>query len=177
MPLTLEVVGQKAAKMGSAARKVFQAGGSIGRLRDNEWVLPDEYISGHHAKILFANGNYSIEDTSTNGVFINSPQNRLTRGQPYTLRNGDTVYIDDYEVRVSISAEPIMAASSAARAPLIPEDPFFSDAPGCSRSRSGSKRGGPRGPVADVPALPPACFAAAPYTAAFRRAEQSIDSG
>jgi type VI secretion system protein len=129
MPLTLEVVGPKAAKMAGAARKTFQAGGTIGRLRDNEWVLPDEYISGHHAKILFANGNYMIEDTSTNGVFINSPQNRLTRGQPYTLRHGDTVYIDDYEVRVTLGADPAAAQYGAPKA-QIPEDPFFGDAAG-----------------------------------------------
>src|ERR1700689_1622029 len=132
MPLTLEVVGPKAAKMGGITRKVFQAGGTIGRLRDNEWVLPDEYISGHHAEILFANGSYAIKDTSTNGVFVNSPQNRLTRGQPYTLRHGDTVYIDDYEVRVTLAPDPALApyASSgvSSRAPLIPEDPFGIDA-------------------------------------------------
>ena len=104
MPLTLEIVGQKAAQMGGAVRKVFRAGGTIGRLRDNDWVLPDDYISGHHAKITFVNGAYQIEDTSTNGVFINSPQSRMTRGQAYTLRNGDTVYLDDYEVRVTLSA-------------------------------------------------------------------------
>jgi type VI secretion system FHA domain protein len=128
MPLTLEVVGQKAGKMGAGARKVFQGAGTIGRLRDNDWVLPDEYISGHHAKILFANGSFQIEDTSTNGVFINSPQNRMTRGKPYTLRNGDTVYIDDYEVRVTLSAEPAAAAPyAAAKAPIIPSDPFAPD--------------------------------------------------
>jgi type VI secretion system FHA domain protein len=125
MPLTLEVVGQKAGKMGAGARKVFQGAGTIGRLRDNDWVLPDEYISGHHARILFANGSYQIEDTSTNGVFINSPQNRMTRGKPYTLRNGDTVYIDDYEVRVTLGAESAAAGPyAAAKAPIIPADPF-----------------------------------------------------
>jgi type VI secretion system FHA domain protein len=132
MPLTLEVVGPKAAKMGAGARKVFQGPATIGRLRDNDWVFPDEYISGHHAKILFANGSFLIEDTSTNGVFVNSPQNRLTRGQPYTLRHGDTVYIDDYEVRVTLASDPVLApyASSgvSSGAPLIPEDPFGIDA-------------------------------------------------
>ncbi len=130
MPLTLEVVGQKASQMGGATRKVFQAGGTIGRLRDNDWVLPDDYISGHHAKIIFANGVFLIEDTSTNGVFINSPQNRLSKGQPHALRHGDTVFIDDYEVRVSVSAEPAAAAPSARRPAVIPEDPFFQPAPG-----------------------------------------------
>ncbi|MGP0084872.1 MAG: type VI secretion system-associated FHA domain protein TagH [Steroidobacteraceae bacterium] len=130
MPLTLEVVGQKASQMGGTTRKVFQSGGTIGRLRDNDWVLPDDYISGHHAKISFANGNYLIEDTSTNGVFINSPQNRLTKGQPYTLRHGDTVYIDDYEVRVSISADAAAAPPGARRPAYIPEDPFSQGASG-----------------------------------------------
>ncbi len=130
MPLTLEVVGQKASQMGGAPRKTFQAGGTIGRLPDNDWVLPDDYISGHHAKITFSNGNFMIVDTSTNGVFVNSPQNRLTKGQPYTLRHGDTVFIDDYEVRVSVGAEPAAAAPSARRPAVIPEDPFLQPAPG-----------------------------------------------
>jgi predicted component of type VI protein secretion system len=107
VPLTLEVVGSHAAKMGAAARKVFLATGTIGRGRENDWVLPDEYISGRHAKILFANGKFMIEDTSANGVFLNSPRNRLPRGMPYTLRNGDTVYIDDYEVKVTVNADSV----------------------------------------------------------------------
>src|SRR5271168_3583436 len=128
MSLILEVIGEKAARMGGAVRKTFTGAGTIGRLRDNDWVFPDEYISGHHAKILFANGSFLIEDTSTNGVFVNSPQNRLTRGQPYTLRHGDTVYIDDYEVRVALASDAILAPYASSGAPLIPEDPFGIDA-------------------------------------------------
>jgi predicted component of type VI protein secretion system len=136
--------------MGGAVRKVFQSGGTIGRLRDNDWVLPDEYISGRHAKITFANGSFSIEDTSTNGVFINSPQNRMTRGQPYVLRNGDTVFIDDYEVRVTLSAEssagpgysPLAGfAATAAPSALIPDDPMFGDEFGLSGANSSAAPG------------------------------------
>jgi type VI secretion system FHA domain protein len=132
MTLTLEVVGLKAAQMGGAVRKVFETGGTIGRLRDNDWVLPDEYISGRHAKITFADGAYLIEDTSTNGVFVNSPQNRMTKSQPYALRDGDTIYIDDYEVRVTLGSAAGGYDSysggygaAGAAAPLIPEDPLF----------------------------------------------------
>jgi type VI secretion system FHA domain protein len=130
MPLTLEVIGDKAARMGRAARKTFTAGGTIGRLPDNDWVFPDQYISGHHARIAFANGAFTIEDTSTNGVFINSPQNRLTRKKPHPLRNGDTIFIDDYEVRVTVAAESAAAEryAPARSAPpsesLIPDDSF-----------------------------------------------------
>ena len=145
MPLTLEVVGQKAAQMGGAVRKVFQTGGTIGRLRENDWVLPDEYISGRHAKITFSNGSYLLDDTSTNGVFINSPQNRMVKGKPYALRDGDTIYIDDYEVRVTLAAESaaVPGYSSAenygpsggysqGKSPLIPDDPMFDQAIGSS---------------------------------------------
>lgn len=103
MILTLEVTGRQAEDMGAAGRKVFKAiGGTIGRLPDNDWVFPDPYVSGRHALIRYVNGKYFVEDTSTNGVFINSPDNRLTRGQPQQLRDGDLLYIDAYQINVSI---------------------------------------------------------------------------
>lgn len=103
MILTLEVTGPQAQAMGAAGRKVFKAlGGTIGRLPDNDWVFPDPYVSGRHALIRYVNGKFFVEDTSTNGVFINSPDNRLTRGQPQQLRSGDLLYIDAYQINVSI---------------------------------------------------------------------------
>jgi type VI secretion system protein len=130
MPLTLEVIGDKAARMGGAVRKTFTAGGTIGRLADNDWIFPDEYISGHHAKILFENGAFLIQDTSTNGVFINSQQNRLPKGRLHPLRSGDTVFIDDYEVRVTLSESPAVENYAPLRAEpfggsLIPDDPMY----------------------------------------------------
>jgi type VI secretion system FHA domain protein len=103
MILTLEVTGPQAQAMGAAGRKTFKAlGGTIGRLPDNDWVFPDPYVSGRHALIRYVNGKYFVEDTSTNGVFINSPDNRLTRGQAQQLRDGDLLYIDAYQINVSI---------------------------------------------------------------------------
>lgn len=106
MILTLEVTGPQAQAMGAAGRKVFKAlGGTIGRLPDNDWVFPDPYVSGRHALIRYVSGKYFVEDTSTNGVFINSPDNRLTRGQPQQLRDGDLLYIDAYRINVSIQKD------------------------------------------------------------------------
>lgn len=103
MILTLEVTGPQAQEMGAGARKAFKAiGGTIGRLPDNDWVFPDPYVSGRHALIRYVNGKFFVEDTSTNGVFINSPDQRLTRGQPQQLRDGDLLYIDAYQINVSI---------------------------------------------------------------------------
>ncbi|HEY1305484.1 MAG TPA: type VI secretion system-associated FHA domain protein TagH [Vicinamibacterales bacterium] len=124
MILTLEVTGPQEGAPRADIRKVFEAaGGTIGRLPDNDWVLPDPYVSSRHARIRFQNGAFLIEDTSTNGVFINSPDNRLVRGQPYTLKSGDRIFIEPYEIRASITA-PVAAAD-----PFGLEDPFTASAP------------------------------------------------
>jgi type VI secretion system FHA domain protein len=103
MILTLEVTGAQAQDMGASHRKVFKAiGGTIGRLPDNDWVFVDPYVSGRHALIRYVNGKFFVEDTSTNGVFINSTDNRLARGQPRQLHDGDLLYLDAYRISVSI---------------------------------------------------------------------------
>jgi type VI secretion system protein ImpI len=105
MVLTLEVIGEHAGNLGAAARKVFdRIGGTIGRLPDNDWVFPDRYVSNRHALIRYVSGKYFIEDTSTNGVFVNTPANRLSRTQGHQLRDGDLIFIDAYQIRVSIAA-------------------------------------------------------------------------
>ncbi len=109
MILTLEVMGEQAKDLGTASRRVFDSiGGTIGRLPDNDWVFPDPYVSGRHALIRYLNGKFFVEDTSTNGVFVNSPDHRIQRGQAYQLKDGDLLYIDAYRIQVTI-AKPIPA--------------------------------------------------------------------
>ena len=121
MILTLEVIGPHTGYIGSVTRKVFDAsGGTIGRLPDNHWMLPDPHVSGRHAVIRYTNGTFYIEDTSTNGVCINTSQNRLTRGQPYPLKSGDRILIDVYEIQASIAPD----AGDAASKPFVVNDPF-----------------------------------------------------
>ena len=145
MILTLEITGPPEGIPGAQSRKVFRAtGGTIGRLPDNDWVLPDPYVSSRHAKIRYANGIFHIEDTSTNGVFVNTPENRLTRGQPYALKSGDRIFIEPYEIQASIAAEPGQAiddpfaldpfdrptplpAVLSSAPPIIPVDPLMSN--------------------------------------------------
>ena len=137
MPLTLEVTGPQAAALGAASRKVFDAaGGTIGRLADNTWALPDPYVSSRHAVIRYRDGTYYIEDTSTNGVFVNSPDNQLVKGQPYALKSGDWILIEPYEIRASITSDAPKSSPSfdpmrsapmphvPSSASLIPDDPF-----------------------------------------------------
>lgn len=121
MILTLEVTGEQAQSLG-VTRKVFKAiGGTIGRLPDNDWVFADPYVSGRHALIRYVNGKYFIEDTSTNGVFINSPENRVGRSQAQQLNDGDLLFIDAYKIRVSIKNDPEKKGAFDPFAPLDPK--------------------------------------------------------
>ena len=151
MILTLEVSGPEAAKLGVTSRKVFNArGGTIGRLADNDWVLPDRYVSSRHARIQYENDNYYLIDESTNGVCINSPDNHLNTGRPYALQSGDWILIDPYEIHVSIAEEETSSGVIPLSRPLdtppqravpSPIDPFARDDAqgGSSRSRSGPR--------------------------------------
>jgi predicted component of type VI protein secretion system len=80
-------------------------------------------VSGRHATISFRNGVFYIQDTSRNGVSINTPDNRLVRDRPYALKSGDVIFIEPYEIDVSMEA----AAERPRYQPL--DDPFGQDDP------------------------------------------------
>ena len=102
--LTLEVIGSEAAGLGSARRHVFSSsGGVIGRVKTSDWVLAHTKVSGRHAVVTCIDGVFYIEDTSTNGVFLNSPQNRLVAGRRYALESGDHLIIEPYEISIEIA--------------------------------------------------------------------------
>ena len=119
MILTLEVIGEQAERLGAGRRKVFNAiGGTIGRLPDNDWVFADPFVSGRHALIRYLNNRFFIEDTSTNGVFVNAPDSRLPKGQAHPLNQGDIVFIDVYQIKVSIERDEAADAQKAANDPF-----------------------------------------------------------
>jgi type VI secretion system protein ImpI len=133
-------MGDQATALGAGSRKVFHSiGGTIGRLPDNDWVFPDPYVSGRHALIRYLNGKFFVEDTSTNGVFINSPNNRLSKTQAHPLRTGDVLYIDAYQIRVGIESGDARAA---------PDDPL-------ARMRDRSPQRSANPPPPPLPRFPP----------------------
>jgi type VI secretion system FHA domain protein len=140
MILTLEITGPQASSLGSSRRKTFGVeGGSIGRLPDNDWVLADPYVSGRHAIIRFIDGGFYIEDTSRNGVFVNSSDERVVRGRPHLIASGDRILIDPYEIEAQVSTESVKGAGSSSPA----DSPFPS-----------SQDPFPLSPLAPVPADP-----------------------
>lgn len=105
MALKLRVISDHYKALGKRSSQLFGVtGGRIGRAQDNDWVLPDpdRYVSSHHARISFRTGNWILEDTSTNGIFINGADTPASVEGPYALKDGDRLRLGDYEVLVSI---------------------------------------------------------------------------
>jgi type VI secretion system FHA domain protein len=108
MALRLDIVSDQRQRLGGRASIVFGvAGGSIGRAADNDWILPDpqRYLSGHHARIHFRQGAFYLEDTSSNGVYVNDSSSPQGRRGLYALRNGDTLRMGEYRISVSIDVD------------------------------------------------------------------------
>lgn len=79
-------------------------GGNIGRSADNDWVLPDpqRFVSAHHARIHYREGLYILEDTSTNGVYINDEGRPVGKRGAHVLQNGDIIRFGEYQVVVMV---------------------------------------------------------------------------
>jgi type VI secretion system protein len=119
MGLKLTIVSEHREILGPRASIVLgNAGGSIGRARDNDWVLADPncYLSAHHARVQCRLGSYYLLDTSTNGVYVNGGMVPIGRRNIYPLRDGDRLRLGDYLIDVSIDVESEAAAAAEASA-------------------------------------------------------------
>ncbi len=125
MNLTLEIANPREANPRDDPRHVFgEDGGSIGRASTNSWVLTHNKVSGQHARISFRSGVFYIQDTSRNGVSVNSPENRLVRERPYALKTGDRLFIEPYEIDVWIDAASARPPRQSHEDPFADSDPF-----------------------------------------------------
>ncbi|MGH8175733.1 MAG: type VI secretion system-associated FHA domain protein TagH [Steroidobacter sp.] len=105
MALKLRVISDHYKALGKRSSQLFGVtGGRIGRAQDNDWILPDpdRYVSSHHCKVNFRAGKWVLEDTSTNGVFINGADTPASIEGVYSLQDGDRLRLGDYEIIVSI---------------------------------------------------------------------------
>ena len=122
MTLKLEIVSEHREIVGDdAVREFGEAGGTIGRSLQNDWILPDpdRYISGKHATIDFQAGAYYLADTSSNGVFVNGDCEPLGKGNPRRLFNGDVIRFGDFVINVSIDdGESLAMPLESSRSPV-----------------------------------------------------------
>ncbi|MET0533596.1 MAG: type VI secretion system-associated FHA domain protein TagH [Steroidobacter sp.] len=134
MALKLRVISDHYKALGKRSSRLFGVtGGRIGRAADNDWILPDpeRYISSHHCKVEFRAGNWVLEDTSTNGVFINGADVPASVEGAYTLKDGDRLRLGDYEILVSLDERNDFPADASGQMPAPPRaarpaspDPF-----------------------------------------------------
>lgn len=98
---------------------------TIGRKPDNDLVLDDAAVSGHHARIVKIQAVYFVEDQhSTNGVLVNG--HKVDRKQ---LRDADVVTIGKHrlvflEEGAAIAPGPPPAAEEADRTVVIRSGEF-----------------------------------------------------
>jgi pSer/pThr/pTyr-binding forkhead associated (FHA) protein len=94
----------------------------IGRKADNDVVLDDVRVSGHHARLVVTDGQTLIEDLgSSNGTFVNSPDRRVT--QPIPLAASDVVYFGSLAIPAGRLMTAQTAPEEAAPAPIPPSRP------------------------------------------------------
>jgi predicted component of type VI protein secretion system len=115
--LTLSVISENAAQLGLQGYKVFdERGGDIGRLETSHWMLrdPDYLVSARHARIFFNQREFCLEDTSTNGTFVNAPDHPAPREGALPLHDGDRLFIGSFEILVQVIEElPVIVAQGS----------------------------------------------------------------
>jgi predicted component of type VI protein secretion system len=127
MNLVLEIVAREGQAPEGEPRKVFGIeGGRIGRALDCDWVLPSPYISRYHATICCIDGAFCIVSTGENGVALNDAQAALPQLEHRALRDGDRIFIDEYEIAVAID----FAATTPSLRTAFGLDPLRKSTPG-----------------------------------------------
>jgi type VI secretion system protein ImpI len=126
MFLILEIQNPEAARFGAQRSHVFGIqGGTIGRAAGNEWVIPDQHIHGIHAAVRFMSGLFFIEKRGQNLVAVNKPDIDLQLNEAFPLKEGDRLFIDEYEIAVRLSAKrPDAAVVAPAIQVAEPFDPM-----------------------------------------------------
>lgn len=67
---------------------------SLGSQPDNDLVVLDRYVSGHHARLRWDGVNWWVDDlNSTNGTYVN--QQRIAPGGSETVAAGGVVSLGD----------------------------------------------------------------------------------
>ncbi|MBL8269058.1 type VI secretion system-associated FHA domain protein TagH [Steroidobacter sp.] len=120
MALKLRIISDHYKALGKRSSRLFGVtGGKIGRSQDNDWILPDpdRYISSHHCSVEFRAGQWMLEDTSTNGVFINGSDVPASVDGPYALKDGDRLRLGDYEILVGIDERQDFPSDASGQMP------------------------------------------------------------
>jgi pilus assembly protein CpaF len=145
----------------------------VGRVRDNEIVLPKGNVSKHHCRLLLEDDQVLVEDLgSTNGTYVNG--RRISEPTPVTA--ADRIFVGDFILRMAdgmggeeaafpqVPSVPEAGSLSTAlpRRPLPPPPPMRSHEEGSGplsgRTLHGEGSGSGRHLHAPPPPPPPPAF-------------------
>jgi pSer/pThr/pTyr-binding forkhead associated (FHA) protein len=96
----------------------------IGRSADNDFVVDDARMSGHHARLIISSSETLIEDLgSSNGTFVNSPDRKAT--SPIPLAEKDIVSFGSLAVPASrlLSMQGVPFREIAVAPPVADPEP------------------------------------------------------
>ncbi|MCC6811121.1 MAG: Flp pilus assembly complex ATPase component TadA [Deltaproteobacteria bacterium] len=136
-------------KGGSTEHKDFDKDEiTIGRVKENDIVLPKNNISKRHVRIVRKDDKFKIIDLkSTNGTYINGKR----IDGPYDLREGDKIYVGDYTLELSgaEAAEeeeaPPQIKKGGMKPPPPPEQSDVAPPPASAEEGEEDWGGGPKG--------------------------------
>lgn len=98
---TLTVVEAKQSTVAVGTTFGLQPVTTVGRASDNTVVLPDAFISSHHAQVVRQNGRWFLTDLgSTNGSAVNG---RRCDGRATPLKDGDIVQFGRLKMRLALA--------------------------------------------------------------------------
>ncbi|MEK7390464.1 MAG: FHA domain-containing protein [Elusimicrobiota bacterium] len=91
---------------------------SVGRMNDNDLVIDHPLISGHHCRICFQGGGYSIEDLeSTNGTYVNDQfikKSDLRHNDVISLARHTLIFLDETGRALKTTTSEASGAAAAA---------------------------------------------------------------
>jgi len=103
--LKLELLNPDSTHPGQTPDMVFdEQGGVIGRGSNCDWILrcTRRLISRRHAIISYLDGQYYIQDASSNGIMLNDSSEPIPQGMCTPLQEGDIFFIGDLSIGVSL---------------------------------------------------------------------------
>ena len=109
MPIILKVLSYKGLPLPAELKAEFdEFGGTIGRRTGNTLLLPDaeNFVSGHHAEIIYRDGDYLLKDTSKNGTLLSTSGVNVNNTEAVLLER-EILRIGEYEVIVEKPAESL----------------------------------------------------------------------
>ncbi|MFL9811855.1 type VI secretion system-associated FHA domain protein TagH [Stutzerimonas sp. VN223-3] len=132
MELVFDMVSAQQFAPGLISSKTFkQAGGTIGRAEDCDWVIPDRkrVLSSRHAEVSYRDGAFFLTDTSSNGIQLKDTGANLDKGRAQRIEHGSVYCLGDFEIRARLIQDPASFEGDIGRpqpaGSIIPDDAFL----------------------------------------------------